>query len=164
MKNLKFQNDLLTTHLPSINYQSSNFLPAFKIGKDLFTDMLINILTVLSTSKHYSYILYYSLYLHTTDYEKNLTFHLAASSYTDKIAEMGIADTMRHSLLKLQGYHLYHTDMVDFRTFKDGYDKYALKTLKILQTHVKNVNDSPTDDLIDYKRTVLLRIVRCDNE
>jgi hypothetical protein len=163
--NLEFQNNVLLLFLPSIHTQNSNLQARDRAAaKELFTDMLKDIINKLSLSKNYTYKLYFSLFLHTNDESKDLTYYLAPTyfaEHSDNVLDMIKAKFLFGIMYKKQGYCEFHTDFLDFRSFNTSSIKYAEKILKILGTKVIHMNEhSREDGFVDFKKSVLLKITR----
>lgn len=112
----------------------------------------------------YSYKFEWSLFLHTNDKDKNLTFHLLPQSGQapdpQDMLKLMLSMKILYDTYKYRGYYVYHSEIVNFNFVKDFSD-YLQKTYSLLGSIVINTNENlDEDNFIEFKKPTILNIKR----
>lgn len=167
MKNFspESQNNVMLLFLPSIFTQNSNLRAKDKVNRVLFTDALKDVINYLSLSKEYTYKLDFSLYLHTNDESKDLTNYPVPTSLdesSEHMPDIMLSKSMLEIMFGYQGFYVFHTDLIDFRTFNISSTKYADTIYRILWKNVLDLNEDSSElgGFVIFKEGVVLKITR----
>lgn len=147
--NSLFEDNKVVLWLPSLSISHDNDWSETKPNPD-FLKLLVHNLDGLD--KSYLYKLEFSLFLHTDDREKEVVYLLAPDSGINP-SKMCSNDMMNYLLAmkilyanyKYRGYHVFHSDTLDFDSIK-SLNEYCHLIYKILVLQVTTVNETLDED------------------
>lgn len=164
--NTLFKNNSLVLWLPSISDNKADEKTYRFYGSPKFIITLVDVLKNLD--KSYTYMLRFSLFLHTKDPNIALTFLLSSecdwdlSGPKDEVLRVMLGMRLLYWMYDYRGYRVFHYNKLDLALVKD-LDKFAHHILEILGKQVIYINENISEEgFIEFKKPVLLKITRSD--